>query len=377
MSDRFIQRMSRRTVLGAGLFLGTSWALKSCTAATAPSGTTQANSSSEPNAGGATGGQVVTASFPGTTENLFRDKLAPLFSQTGKGQLSVVPLLAFEQVARLKAAPDNPPFDVVFLDDGQTDIAMKAGLIQPFPADRSSGFSNVDSSFLGKQGLAPIFYMQGVVIGYNPERVKTPPKAWEALLDSNLDGRLGLVSMNSVLGTSFMVEMAKLKGGSESDIEPAFAALKQILSKVGGVAANPGALSTLFQQGEVDVAPMWHNDVLSLKAKGIPVEWVVPESGMIAARYSLNLVSKPKSGVDAAAAYVETALGKEAQSILSASPYYFVPSDKTVQLDAAITEKIGAKTSTEFIQKANVLDWATINQQRSTWIERFNKEVKV
>lgn len=372
MSDRFVQRMSRRTVLGAGLFVGTSWALKACTAATAPGGTTQASAPDS-----SSNGQVITASFPGTTENLFRDKLAPLFSQTGKGQLSVVPLLAFEQVARLKASPDNPPFDVVFLDDGQTDIALKAGLIQPFPADRSQSFSNVDSSFLSKEGLAPIFYMQGAVIGYNPERIKTPPKSWEAMLDPNLDGRLGLVSMNSILGTSFMVEMAKLKGGSESNIEAAFAALKQMLPKVGGVAANPGALSTLFQQGEVDIAPMWHNDVLSLKAKGVPVEWVVPESGMISARYSLNIVGKPKSGVDAAAAYIETAMGKEAQTILAASPFYFGPADKTVSLDAAITEKIGAKTSPEFMQKANVLDWATINQQRSTWIERFNKEVKV
>lgn len=373
MSNRFMQQMSRRAVLGTGLFVGTSWALKSCAAATAPSGTTASTSTSS----SGEGGLVITASFPGTTENLFRDKLGPLFSQTGKGQLNVVPLLAFEQVARLKAAPNNPPFDVAFLDDGQLDIAQKAGLIQPFPADRSKNFTNIDQSFLNAQGFAPIFYMQGMVIGYNPERIKTPPKSWEAMLDPNLDGRIGLVSMNSILGTSFMVGMGKAKGGSESNIEPAFAALKQILSKVGGVAANPGALATLFQQGEADIAPMWHNDVLSLKAKGVPVEWVVPDSGMIGARYSLNLVSKPKSSIDAAAAYIETALGKEAQTALADSPFYFGPSDKTVPLNAAITEKTGARTSPEFMKQVNVLNWQQINEQRSTWIERFNKEVKV
>ncbi len=369
MSNRFVQRISRRTVLGTGLFLGTSWALKACNTASVPGGTTPAES---PTAGA--GGQIVTGSFPGTTEALFRE-YASLFNQSGKGQLSIVPLLAFEQVARLKAAPDNPPFDVVILDDGQTDIAFKEGLLQPLPADKITNLSNVDPLFINDKGLAPTFYMQGVVIGYNPERIKTPPSSWQALLDPNLDGQIGLVSMNSILGTSFMVELGKLQGGSESDIEPAFAALKQMLPKLGGVAANPGALSTLFQQGEVDIAPIWHNDALALKAKGVPIEWAVPETGMTGARYSLNVVSKPKSGLDSAAAFVDMALSKEAQTMLASSPYYYVPSDKTVSLAAAITEKIGAKNATEFMKQVNILDWQTINQQRAAWIERFNKEV--
>ncbi len=373
MSHRSMQRMSRRTVLGAGLFMGTGFALKACTAATAPNPSPQAESPAAP----AGGGQLVTASFPGVNETLFRDKYAPLFNQAGKGELTVVPLLAFEQVARLKASPTNPPFDVVFLDDGQTSIALKEGLIQPFPTDKLSNLANIESSFLSKQGLAPIFYVQGIVIGYNPERVKTPPKSWQAMLDPNLDGRVGLVSMNSILGTSFMVELGKVNGGSESNIDPAFAALKQILPKVGGVAANPGALATLFQQGEVDIAPMWHSDVLTLKAKGVPVDWVVPESGMIGARYSFNIVKNPKASLETAIAYIDMVLSKEAQTIVAGSPYYFGPSDKTIPLAAGITEKIGATSSTEFMKKVNVLDWSQINDQRPAWIERFNKEVKV
>lgn len=120
---------------------------------------------------------------------------------------------------------------------------------------------------------------------------------------------------------------------------------------------------------------MWHNDALSLKTKGVPIEWAVPETGMIAARYSLNVVSKPKAGLEGAAAFIDMALGKEAQTILSSSPYYYVPADKTIPLAAGITEKIGAKNATEFMKQANILDWKTINQQRSAWIERFNKEV--
>ncbi|WNN89667.1 extracellular solute-binding protein [Gloeocapsopsis dulcis] len=281
MSKLFAHQFSRRTVLGAAMFASASWLLKSC--GSAPDTATDASSSGEG------GGQFVAATFPGTTEALSREKLAPEFSQTAGTQLSLVPLLAFEQVARLKASATNPPFDVVLLDDGQTNIAISEGLIQKFPADASENTKNVESAFLSTEGFAPIFYAQGVVLAYNTEKIQTPPTSWEALSNSNLAGSAGLVSMNSVLGTSFMVELARTRGGSESNIEPAFSMLQEILPNVNGVAANPGALLTLFQQGEVDIAPMWHNDAAYLKTRGVPVEWIVPESGLVGARYSMNV----------------------------------------------------------------------------------------
>jgi putative spermidine/putrescine transport system substrate-binding protein len=373
MISRSTQRITRRSVLGAGLFMGASWALKSC-ASSNGTATTDAGSGTSENA---TAGEIIVASFPGTTDTLFREKLAPIVDRETGIKVSALPLLAFEQVARLKAAPNNPPFDVVILDDGQNDIALREGLIQPFPADKSQNVADIEPSFIDDQGLAPIFYAQGVVLGYNPERILTPPTSWDVLFDPNIGGRIGLVSMNSVLGTSFMVELAKLRGGSESNIEPAFAAIREILSNVNGVAANPGALLTLFQQGEIDIAPMWHNDVMNLKARGLPIEMGIPESGIIAARYSLNMVSNPAAGVDRAAAYIDTMLSKEAQSAVVGDPYFYIPANSTVDFPSEFEEVMDVSSISDFMGKANTLDWATINQQRSAWIEQFNREIQV
>lgn len=368
MSKLFAHQFSRRTVLGAATFAGASWLLKSC--ASAPD--TATNTSSSPQGGG----QFVTAAFPGTTETLTREKIVPEFTEATGTQTSIVPLLAFEQVARLKASATNPPFDVVLLDDGQTNIAISEGLIQKFPADASENIKNIEPSLLSTEGFAPIFYAQGVVLAYNTERIQTPPTSWEALSNSNLAGSAGLVSMNSVLGTSFMVELARTQGGGESNIEPAFAMLKEILPNVNGVAANPGALLTLFQQGEVDIAPMWHNDAAYLKTRGIPIEWTVPESGLVGARYSMNVVSNPRSGLDTAVSYIDTALSDEVQSYLSSSPYFYIPANRNVQLAPEIAQQLQANTLSEFMQRVSILDWKTINTQRSAWIERFNREVQ-
>uniref|UniRef100_A0ACD5GNI9 Uncharacterized protein n=1 Tax=Desertifilum tharense IPPAS B-1220 TaxID=1781255 RepID=A0ACD5GNI9_9CYAN len=59
--------------------------------------------------GSAIAGPLVVASFPGTTDSLYRETLAPIIARETGISISALPLLAFEQVARLKASPENPP----------------------------------------------------------------------------------------------------------------------------------------------------------------------------------------------------------------------------------------------------------------------------
>lgn len=368
MNNRSIQRVSRRSVLGAGLFLGASWALKGCDASAPQGGTTVT-------AEGDVAGELIVASFPGTTDSLFREALAPVVAEQTGVRVSAQPLLAFEQIARVKASPNNPPFDVLILDDGQNAVAIEEDLLQPFPMDQSPNSSDVNPGFLSDQGLAPIFYAQGIVLAYNTERIQTPPTSWEVMLDPNLNAQLGLVSLNSILGTSFMVELAKVRGGGEDNIEPAFEAVAEMLPRVNGVAANPGALLTLFQQGEVDIGPMWHNDVLTLAERGVPVAIANLESGIAAARYSLNIVKNPSAGLDRAVAYVDAMLSAAAQAKVTGAPYFYIPSNNTVELPPQLAT-MGIESVDDFIAMARNLDWPTINPQRSAWIERFNETVQ-
>ncbi|WP_430997958.1 hypothetical protein, partial [Klebsiella pneumoniae] len=66
----------------------------------------------------------MVASFPGTTDSLFREALAPVVAEKTGVTISSQPLLAFEQIARVKASPDAPPFDVLMLDDGQNAVDL-------------------------------------------------------------------------------------------------------------------------------------------------------------------------------------------------------------------------------------------------------------
>src|SRR6185295_13504357 len=101
-------------------------------------------------------------------------------------------------------------------------------------------------------------------------------------------------------------------GGSDTDIEPAFKAMQTLLPNVGAIATSPGALAALFQQGEIDIAFNYWNNVALLAAKGVDIAFAKPKSGAIAIRSSAQIVKNkqdPKLVLD----YLETVMSVDTQ----------------------------------------------------------------
>lgn len=164
-------------------------------------------------------------------------------------------------------------------------------------------------------------------------------------------------------------------GGSESNIEPGFKALNDLRPNLAAVAANPGALATLFQQGQVDISPGNFNAIQILKARGVPVEFVVPQEGAIAFKTTIHIVKNTKNK-DLAVALIEAAMSPDVQTRLMQSPYLIVPTNSKVPMQGEIS-KVLVKDQAELKKKFVFQDWKKINEQRAQWIERFNREIKV
>jgi putative spermidine/putrescine transport system substrate-binding protein len=90
-----------------------------------------------------------------------------------------------------------------------------------------------------------------VGLTYNPEKIKTPPTSWRDLWKPEFKGRVGITTLNSTLGTGWLVEVAKMYGGSESNVEPGFKAINELKPNLAAVAANPGALATPWRSREL------------------------------------------------------------------------------------------------------------------------------
>ena len=316
---------------------------------------------------------LVAATFPGTWNEVDRNIVAPAFKSATGASVTQSIVLGTDQVARLMAAKGNkPPFDVAFFDTPQVLDAVKDGLIAEYPAAKSPHFKDLIPKFQDKWG--PKITMQVIGIGYNPKKIATPPKSWEDLWDPKYKGRVGLTALNSQLGIAFLAELNRLKGGTETDFEPAFKALRALLPNVGAIAANLGAYATIWQQEQIDIAPYNFNFVQTLKGKDVPVELSIPTTGAVGWETSLHLVAGADEP-ELAVKYIDIHLEPEIQAKMLKRPYDVIPTNSKVKLEGDITKSL-AKTQDE-LAKVRGFDWAKLNPQRGALIERFNREIKV
>ncbi len=316
---------------------------------------------------------LVFATFTGSWEEAHKAVLVPAFRKaTGNAPIVLDPMLSVDQIAKVTAARANPPIDVMLHDPGPGLQAIAAGLVEPYPVARSAYYKELIPVAQEPEGPAAFFQVVGLT--YNPETVKTPPTSWADLWSPAFKNRVGITNLASTLGTGFLVEVARMNGGSEANVEPGFAALQKLKPNLSAVAANPGALASLYQQGQIDISPGNFNAIQILKAQGVPVEFVAPKEGAIAFRTTMH-ITKNSPNPELAFKLIEAALSPEVQSALMASPYLVVPTNTRVKIAGEVATALVA--SHDDMQKRFVFqDWRRINEQRAGWLERFNREMR-
>lgn len=359
MSHVLTTKMTRRAVLGAGLFIGSSLLLKGCQNASSVSSTQE----------------LIVTTYGGSWEEGHRRELASSFTKVHNANVRVVSEPGLEAVAKVLAARQQPPYDVILIPEGPMFMANAEGVLQEFPQDASQNHAKILPQY-HNQSLAPMVGSQVLGIAYNPERITNPPRSLLDLWSSEYRDRVGIPSLESGLGTTFFVELARLEGGSENDAEGAFAKLAQLRPNLAAVAPNPGSLATLLQQGEIDIAPHWFDYISGIRGKGASVEWVAPTEELASSSSSLQIV-RNSGATELAAAYIDTALSLEVQSAMAQPPYNFVPTHQDAPIPEELAQKLGKSPSDRLDEVVFIPDWQAINPNRSAWIERFDREVKI
>lgn len=317
---------------------------------------------------------IVATTYPGSFDEAFKAVVGPAFAKATGASVNFSPLLNVDQIGKIQASRNAPPFDVVLFDEGPLIPAIQAGILEKFPVAQSKSFADIPEAFRNPEGYAPVITVQLIGIAYNPKKITTPPTSWLDLWKPEYKGRVGITGLGSSLGTAFMVEIAKLHGGSETNIDPAFEAIKTLLPNVGAIAPSPGALAALFQQGEIDIAFNFWNNVALLSAKGVDIAFAKPKSGAVIIRTSAQMVKNnqdPKLVLD----YLDTVMSRDVQKGLEAAPWVMMPTNSKVALTGP---NLTVAKSVEDLVASNVLlDWSKFQSMRGEWINRFNKDVKI
>ncbi|WP_341911048.1 extracellular solute-binding protein [Ferrovibrio terrae] len=320
-------------------------------------------------------GSIVATTYPGSFDEAFKSVVGPAMAKnSGGGSVSFSPLLNVDQIGKIQASRNAPPFDVVLFDEGPLIPAIEADILEKFPVEKSKSYADIPEAFRDPRGYAPVITVQLIGIAYNPKKIKTPPTSWEDLWKPEYKGRVGITGLGSSLGTAFMVEIAKLHGGSETNVEPGFAAIQKLLPNVGAIAPSPGALAALFQQGEIDIAFNYWNNVALLAAKGVDIAFAKPKSGAVVVRSSAQIV-KNNQNSKLVLDYLDTVMSYDVQKGLEANPWVMMPTNKRVPLTGA--NLTVAKSVDDLVANNVLLDWTKFQKLRGEWITRFNKDVKL
>lgn len=310
-------------------------------------------------------GSLTAGMYPGPWEDGYRAVVIPALKKKHDIDLEFQALFAVDEVAKLKAARGAPPFDALVLDPGPRITAIEAGVLEKFDPKKLANAAKLPPAFLNEWGVC--VSAQVVGIAYNPKKVP-PPKSWKDMLADPWVSRLGLTGFQTTFGTVALIELAKQFGGSETNIDPALAELKKVLSKVALV-GQPAAMPGLFQQGQCDVMYTNTQVVAILKGKGVDIEFAKPESGAVAFYNTLH-ISKGTDAAELAYKYFDTVLDADVQAALMQAPYNFMPANK----DVALLPDLPIKNLEE-LSGFIVHDWTKINPQRAAWIEKFNKDM--
>ncbi len=310
-------------------------------------------------------GSIAAATYPGTWEDAYRAIVAPALKKKYDIELELQPLFAVDQVAKARAARGAPPFDAFVLDPGPRITAIEAGLFDKFDGKKLPNADKLPPGFVDEWGVS--VNAQVVGIAYNPKKVPAP-KGWKDLFSDPWVSRLGLTGFQTTFGTVSLIEIAKVFGGSETNVDQALVELKKVLPKIAAV-GQPAAMPGLFQQGQCDVMYTNTQTVATLKGKGVDIAFVKPETGAVAFFTTLH-IAKGTTELENAYKYMDVVASKEVQEALTKPPFNFIPVNK----DVAIPADLPMKSLDEFSTYVRH-DWSKINPLRASWIEKFNKEM--
>lgn len=323
---------------------------------------------------GGQSGEIVMISYAGPSQEPHRFYLVEPFERARQGmKVRLVPDEAGEYVARVQAAlTAGRPSPVDLAPNGEPPHLRLIGLgiLERTNTDLVPNLKHVHQAFVEKsQGYGVPATYSLIGIAYNSKKVTKVPTSWKDLWDPAYKGKVGLASMTSNLGLGFLVATAKVHGGDENNLDPAWQALKQLQPFV--IAPNPTALAQLFEREEIVVAPLWSTDAAVLASKGLPIKFVKPQPGAIAIVSFLSII-RGSQYTQLAHELLNGVLSVEYQTKAAGKPYFFGPTNVKVVVPAEAADYI--PTSLGEVRRLQTVNWPVVVPKRTSIVERWNRE---
>jgi len=314
--------------------------------------------------------EITVSCYGGAYEKFFREELIPTFTEKTGATVNLALGTAKDFVPLMRAAgTDNPPLDVLMTNEVICQILRSEGFFEPIPEDKVPNMKDVAAIARFPDDMAVTGILQPIGITYRTDLLPNPPQSWAELFTrEDLKGKTGIYAITNSCGFMFVLLMARHFGGSEANIDAAFAEIEKL--KPFNQVDFSGTMEGLLAQGEVVVAPLDFAAVMRLQNSGMPVSAVVPPEGLIAFDQVFN-VSKGGTKKELAYAWVDYMLSPETQSKL-VSGFFSSPTNTKAEVPAELASNPLLLTG----DKLNAVvrhDWEAANANRNDIVDKWNR----
>ena len=304
----------------------------------------------------ATPTSFTTNMFGGRWENTWREKVLPPFSKMIGRSVNLDIGVGTSWVANFRAAgKNNPPFSAVMLNERYTAMLRDEGYFEALTPSMVPNLADVVPSARLKNDTAVTGMLAPLIIAYRTDLVKKPPRGWADFWRPDLRGQIGLYTITNSAGVMLALWAAEHFGKGQADIDTAvkkFVELKPF-PQIGYSAQ----LTPLLIQGQIAMAPIDIGEIVPLKQRGLPLDFVVPEEGMMVFDHSFSVLAHG-ADKEAAAKYLNYVLSPEIQ-LFMAKEWLIAPTNGKVPLPSELE---ALPLTPAAIAKAKRFDWTAVNK---------------
>lgn len=289
--------------------------------------------------------------FGGRWENDWRQTIMPKFAAQIGRPFDLDIGLGMGWISNFRAAgPEKPPFPAVMLNERYTAMIRNDGYLEELTPERVPNMANLIEPAILKGKTAVTGMLAPLVLAYRTDLVSEPPKGWADLWSERFRGQIGLYKITNSGAAMMAMWAGEHFGSGRNDIETAVAKFKELgpFPQLGYSAQ----LTPLLMQGQIAVAPIDVGEIKAMQEQGVPIDYVVPEEGMMVFDHSFS-VFKNHPDKALGEAYVNFVLSPEIQ-LWMAENWLIAPTNKTVQLPEQLQKW---PLQAEVVSKAIRFDW--------------------
>ena len=315
----------------------------------------------------AQGKTLIIPTLGGVWEQFWRKTIGPAFTkatgaattfEVGNGRVFGANLRA--------AGVKNPPYSIVMTNEVFASSLRKEGYFEKLDLTKIPNYADLYPLAKTAEGFGAIAAVSPIGIGYRTDMVKTPPKAWKDIWSNpEFKGKVGLYNFANSAGKMELLLASKIFGKDQYDVDAGFAAL----AKLGKVIQVDFNLSTALSAGEIVVAPFDFAEIARLKGQGLPVDYVIPEEGMIMFDQTLNILANAPEK-ELAYQYANFILSPEIQDLMMRE-FFISPTNQKVMVPAELKKAV--PISGADMAKILTWDWDFVNKNQGDLAERWAK----